>query len=290
MRRTHSLVVLALVAGVLAGCADRPGGPAEPEAPPPGAGAAPEKADPIALIGDWTLADAGEDSGKVLRLSADIQAIPGGGLELWRSCGSLMGEWRATAGGLFLGETNAASGCPAGTMVTPDWLDQAAAFKVDGDERVLLDVQGNPVARLTPGGKPPADAASGGTPPKVRDGAAQDFAPPAALPAGLVAADAAALTGRWVPTGAAAPDKAYAEFLADGSWRGSDGCNGQGGRWLSGAEGAFLATTGPSTLIACDNVPIATWLGEARRSGLDGEILVLLDANAKELGRLQPVK
>jgi hypothetical protein len=33
-------------------------------------------------------------------------------------------------------------------------------------------------------------------------------------------------------------------------------------------------------------VPVGDWLSSARRAGFDGATLVLLDQNAKELGRL----
>jgi hypothetical protein len=294
MRHSRSVVSLTasalLVAGLLAGCADRPGAqePDEPGAPPAATGSATAPADPSALIGIWTLADAGADSGKILRLAA-------GDLRLWRSCGSLMGSWRADAAGLFIADVHGSSGCPLSADPTPDWLRRVTAFRADGDDRLLLDAQGQPVARLAPGGKPPQDpnlASSEAEPPKVTDEIRQAFAPAAPLPAGLAAADRQRLLGRWEPAQgrAGSPKPAYLEFTDDGAWRGSDGCNGQGGRWVAGDQGALLATSGPSTLIGCDNVPIAGWIADARRAGLDGQALVLVDAQGEELGRLRPAK
>lgn len=74
-----------------------------------------------------------------------------------------------------------------------------------------------------------------------------------------------------------------------GSWTGSDGCNGLGGRWSVGAGGELLATAGPETTIGCENVAIAQWLTTAVTAALDGGTLVLLDAAGTAIGRLQPV-
>lgn len=59
-----------------------------------------------------------------------------------------------------------------------------------------------------------------------------------------------------------------------------------GGGWVVGPVGTLLATSGVSTLIGCDNVPVGDWLSSARRAGFDGATLVLLDQHATELGRL----
>ncbi|WP_319460259.1 hypothetical protein [Micromonospora sp. RTP1Z1] len=100
---------------------------------------------------------------------------------------------------------------------------------------MLLDGGGKLVARLLPGAKPTAGpnlAASEVAPPEVTDEVRRQFAPAAALSAMLTPADGNRLVGRWVP--APGPETAYAEFRADGEWRGSDGCNGQAGRWIAG--------------------------------------------------------
>ncbi|WP_083915840.1 META domain-containing protein [Micromonospora lupini] len=93
--------------------------------------------------------------------------------------------------------------------------------------------------------------------------------------------------GRWAP--AIGHKAAYLEFTADGEWHGSDGCNDQSGRWITAAGGTLLATARASTLAFCaDSVPIEQWVTTARRAGLDGEVLVLLNAQADETGRLSP--
>ena len=106
-------------------------------------------------------------------------------------------------------------------------------------------------------------------------------------PPGPRPATAEDLLGRWYPADGTAHGRAFAEFAADGGWTGSDGCNGQRGTWtLRSDNGAFTGTAGPSTLIACENVPIARWIAEAGRVGIDGGDLVLSDADGTEQARL----
>ncbi|MER5673897.1 META domain-containing protein [Pseudonocardia alni] len=90
------------------------------------------------------------------------------------------------------------------------------------------------------------------------------------------AAVAADLTGvRWLPADGAAQGRAFAEFAPDGTWTGSDGCNGQGGDWTLDGDGGLRATAGPSTEIACENVPVARWVSEAVHAETDGPDLLL---------------
>ena len=243
--------------------------------------------DPVDLVGMWRLVGAqGERPDAVLRLAPDD-------LVLWRTCGVLMGTWRATGDGLFLAYLfGAAEGCAADTP-TPPWLRDAVRFGTSGDDRVLLDAADQVVARLLPGGRP---AASAGTSPYFTEAptVTQDkrrvFLSPAPLPPTLRPATLDRLLGRWLPaTGAAStsPDQPHAAFRGDGSWTGSDGCNRQSGRWVIGPGGAFLALMGPHTMIGCDNVSVGSWLWDVRRVGFHGDVLVLLDAAGAEVGRLE---
>ncbi|MFP5023281.1 META domain-containing protein [Pseudonocardia phyllosphaerae] len=111
---------------------------------------------------------------------------------------------------------------------------------------------------------------------------------PATGPAasGPRAATAADLLGRWFPADGTGQGRVFAEFEPDGSWHGSDGCNGQGGTWSLGPDGTVDATANPSTLIGCENLPLASWVATARRVTLDGPALVLRDGGGGELGRL----
>lgn len=96
--------------------------------------------------------------------------------------------------------------------------------------------------------------------------------PAAAGPRPATAAD---LVGRWFPADGTAQGRAWAEFAEGGAWKGSDGCNGQSGTWSVGPDGAVTGTAGMSTMIACENVPIARWISEADRAEIDGADLVL---------------
>jgi heat shock protein HslJ len=243
---------------------------------------------PIVLVGLWTVEGTDEEAGTVLRIAPRAQ------LSLWRSCGTLNGAW-AGRDGLFLATLNGGteSCVPAGQApagLTPTWLLRAAGFEVAGTERILVDQDGKRLARLLPGGKPKVTggvAASEAEPPKITDEDRAELeatvVPPATKPATV---ERDSLMGKWVPASSGAA--AFAEFKTDGTWTGSDGCNGNGGRWVLGANGRFLATSGPSTLIACDGAAVPSWLSTAAQAGLAGDQLVLFDATGtKEVGRIK---
>ncbi|MEU3456126.1 hypothetical protein ABZ671_21405 [Micromonospora sp. NPDC006766] len=297
MRRVKLLVAAVAVGTLLVGCGEQAGAERDAaggQAIDSGSAMGSPQADPVALIGSWTVAQADGGAGDVLRLASDTD----GGLLLFGRCGVRMGTWRADVNGLFVADATGSSvsdnarGCGPDTEAAGGWLDRAVAFQVDGDSRVLLDGQGMRVARLLPGAKPtpgPNLLPSLAAPPTVTDEVRRALAPAAALPATVTPAGRDALLGRWVPAdgrrdGSQAP---HVELRDDGEWRGSDGCNGQSGRWVAGPDGALLATAGPSTLIGCDNVPVGSWLSAACRAGLDGQVLVLFDAQGKETGRLR---
>ncbi|WP_051580425.1 META domain-containing protein [Pseudonocardia acaciae] len=103
-------------------------------------------------------------------------------------------------------------------------------------------------------------------------------------------ADRVGLVRRWVPVsggGAANRRPPFVELRADGGWSGSDGCNGLRGTWSLGADGAWRATQGPTTKMACDNVNVGLWLERATSVRLDGAVLVLVDGGGQETGRLR---
>lgn len=243
--------------------------------------------DPLDLVWLWTVREAaGEEPGAIIRLA--------GSLSLWRTCGHLDGSWRAAPEGLFLSDVAGGSGaCYHGPDSVPPWLRQAAGHRADGPDRLLVDRDGRAVARLVPGGRPKVDAdtaPSGGEPPVLTDELRRMLSAAAPLPDGLQPAAATDLVGRWVRsdgTGAGAPRPPFVQFTADGRWTGSDGCNGQGGRWVAGRAGSFLAVAGPQTLIGCAGADIGGWLSGTARAGIVGDELVLLDPTGREVGRLR---
>jgi len=93
-------------------------------------------------------------------------------------------------------------------------------------------------------------------------------------------ATAADLVGAWV-TGESydAPDVPFLDFADDGTWTGSDGCNGAEGEWSVAAEGSLTVSAGVSTLIACDGAPLPSMLTGAALALIDGDSLVLADAD-----------
>jgi heat shock protein HslJ len=94
------------------------------------------------------------------------------------------------------------------------------------------------------------------------------------------------LTGRWVPAGGSARGRAFAELAGDGGWTGSDGCNRLRGTWSVGPGGAFSGTCGPTTRMACENVPIGRWIERAATAVVAGGELLLRDGTGTELARL----
>jgi hypothetical protein len=226
----------------------------------------------------WTLTGAGAEGGTLVGLSPAE-------LTIYQGCGELMASWIADSQGLFIADvTGSSGGCDPATRVA--WLDRAAGFRLDGSGNAeLLDKDGKAVAELVASNAPPRpDRASF----EVTEEFRRSFDPPAVLPASLTPAGRAELAGRWVPVGGGSKGRGqpYLEIGADGRWSGSDGCNGSGGGWVVGPAGTLLATSGISTLVGCDNIEVGAWFSSARRAGFDKATLVLVDRDAKELGRL----
>ncbi len=147
------------------------------------------------------------------------------------------------------------------------------------------------MASLTVDGAPvpiPTAAEFYTQPPELTDRVHEYFRAAAALPIGLAPATAAMLEGKWVPVAYTVSTDPHALFEVDGTWTGSDGCNGGAGRWAVGADGEFLATSGPSTLIGCEGAPVPFWVSQATAAGINADgWLLLFDATGTEIGRLE---
>ncbi len=74
-------------------------------------------------------------------------------------------------------------------------------------------------------------------------------------------------------------------FRPDGTWGGSDGCNGLQGTYTIGQRGAFAATIGPHHLIGCDNVPHTGVLRAAKRIAVDSSTLQFFGADGRQLAK-----
>ena len=250
------LLVLALVAGL--------GAPARPATSPAAGG------DPLTLVGWWRVATTGE-----------TVLIDPSRLEVRRGTRTAEGSWVGDSTGRFLARSY---GVPPGSN-PPGWLGTAAGFALDGPNRVLLDRAGAPVAQLVPAQAGVVTGAADPTRPPS-DLERRAGSPAAPLPPGLP--PVGDLTGRWVPTEERSPRPAYLDFAADGTWTGSDGCTGTGGSWLAGPDGSFLATArSVMTFVACPGVGVAPQVGAARRIGMDGSTLVLLDADGVPVGHFR---
>jgi hypothetical protein len=242
--------------------------------------------DPLSLVGRWHLVAAGEAKATTL--------IIGEQLVLFRPCGVLEGEWRADQDGLFVGDLNSGDGNCFSSDAGFDnsWLSNAASYRSEGRDRLLLNASGQVVARLSPGGRPTTslhgNLPSIGDAPTLTSVLRAALRSPAALPAGLRPVTRGAIVGRWQPLQPTphSPETPIVTFNAYGIWSGSDGCNGYGGRFAVGSAGELLTTSDGSTLVGCLGSMAPVWVINARRAGFDGHQLVLLDTSGMELGRL----
>lgn len=237
-------------------------------------------ADPVELIGLWRVEADGEPDETWLRMEA-------GSFQLWRGAGFDDGNWDASETHLVattwghVGEDHGVLGA--------EWLDGTHAVRRTEDGWQLLTDDGEPIATMTVDGAPePIGSASDdyAQPPELTDDAREALRPPEPLPEDLEPATTADLTGRWVPADTSYATDPHVILHDDGSWGGSDGCNGVGGGWAVPEDGRLLSTAGPMTAIGCEGAPVGWWLAGASLAGLDGDVLVLLDRDGTELGRL----
>ncbi|MFD3403418.1 META domain-containing protein [Kribbella sp. NPDC058693] len=82
---------------------------------------------------------------------------------------------------------------------------------------------------------------------------------------------------------AARPQDPVLVFHPDGTWSGSDGCNGLQGTYSIGQRGEFTATPGLQHLIGCDNVPHTGVLTSAKRVAMAGDTLKFFGADGRQL-------
>jgi hypothetical protein len=81
----------------------------------------------------------------------------------------------------------------------------------------------------------------------------------------------------------ARPDNPTLTFNSDGTWTGSDGCNGISGTFTIGQRGEFTGTVGNQRLIECANVPHTAVLQAARRIAADQATLKFYAADGREV-------
>jgi heat shock protein HslJ len=71
--------------------------------------------------------------------------------------------------------------------------------------------------------------------------------------------------------------KTYLRFLDDGTWTGSDGCNGQSGHYTIAGSGRLTADPNPQTLIACPGANVNVALDTSDHIAVKGDHLILYD-------------
>ncbi|WP_432941503.1 META domain-containing protein [Kribbella sp. CA-253562] len=81
----------------------------------------------------------------------------------------------------------------------------------------------------------------------------------------------------------ARPDNPTLTFNSDGTWTGSDGCNGISGTFTIGQRGEFTGTAGAQRLIECANVPHTAVLQAARRIAADQTTLKFYAGDGREV-------
>jgi hypothetical protein len=240
---------------------------------------------PLALVGIWKVTAPGEGPGVALRLGEQ--------LILFRSCGEIGGDWRADHAGRFVDYVFSEDGSCShgGQPIAVPWLAQVTGYRISGRSRLLLNSAGHVVARLSPGAHPTVsshDSPSDAIPVRLTPAIRAMLAPSPPLPSGLRPANPEAIVGRWRTVGRQVGNRpSYVQFNANGSWVGSDGCNGAAGRYAIDDSGRLITTDGGvNGAVGCSGTQAMYWAESTRRIGVDGHDLVLLDAHGKVLGRL----
>lgn len=107
------------------------------------------------------------------------------------------------------------------------------------------------------------------------------------------AATAQTVVGTWRPVRlngfttlkAARPDDPTITFKADGTWVGSDGCNGLQGTYSIGQRGEFTSKSGLQRMVGCDNVPHTAVLKATKRITSDKNGLTFYAGDGQEVAR-----
>lgn len=268
---TAALVALAACAGAPAGDGDGTDSSAE--------NAETEFLPPSELVGLWRVTGEGVDGDAWLQVGSTAEP---GSLTYLGECGAMHGSWKAHAGAWLADFWGSSGSCEGAGDAA--WIDRAASYGSAENGMRLLDLSGEEVAMLVIDGEPPANPELSDEyrqQPELSDEQLAELdAEPAPLPEGVQPATPEDLLGRWLPLEQYATDP-FLEVADDGSWSGSDGCNGQQGRWALGAEGALLATAGVQTLVACEGHSLGGSLASAARLALDGDRLTFYDVTGE---------
>jgi hypothetical protein len=99
------------------------------------------------------------------------------------------------------------------------------------------------------------------------------------------------LSGSWRPVKldgfvnlkAARPEDPILTFSPDGTWSGSDGCNGISGTFTIGQRGDFTSRLNAQRLVECDNVPNTAVLAAAKRISSDQTTLRFFAGDGRQV-------
>lgn len=81
------------------------------------------------------------------------------------------------------------------------------------------------------------------------------------------------------------PDDPIITFNADGTWTGSDGCNGLSGSYAIGQRGEFTSKSNGQRMVGCDNVPHTAVLAATKRIESDKTGLTFYAGDGREVAR-----
>lgn len=106
-------------------------------------------------------------------------------------------------------------------------------------------------------------------------------------------ATAQTVVGSWRPVRlsgfttlkAGRPDDPIITFNADGTWTGSDGCNGLSGSYAIGQRGEFTSKSNGQRMVGCDNVPHTAVLAATKRIASDQTGLTFYAGDGREVAR-----
>ena len=95
------------------------------------------------------------------------------------------------------------------------------------------------------------------------------------------------LPGTWIVADTySSPDQPFLTFERDGTWTGSDGCNGASGTWSMDSAGILTSTSGPTTQIYCDGEKLPLALIDASSARFDGGDLTFVGHDGSDLAKV----
>jgi len=215
-------------------------------------------------------------------------------LLLFEPCGVYSGGWRAQQGRFVTEISGGIGGSCDFERRLSHWLYDVTGYAASADGAFdLVDSGGQVIASLSPTKRHAPQSANYvdemTTAPTITDETRATFEAPAPLPP---EAKPTVPSGRWLPVQRTGDTDTFLSFVEpadaalNGTWSGSDGCNGGSGRWFYGPDGLFAATAGPTTLVGCEGSNAPTWMWGAARVGMVGDELTFYDRDGEKLGSL----